>query len=263
MPSASTVASASVKETASPVSITTASFTPPANAVLYANIGMINFVGNTTLIPDGTTVTTSAGGLTWTRVRSARDTVSGYPGAHEVWWAVTDSAPPAMTLTFNAGGQANGADPAQVTIHVVAVTGDPDLTAPNGAVAAGAEVGAAAVTINLNNPPASTSGTLAFGFSADNGTTTTRRTPSAGWTELYDTGSPDAGYGDLQTMWRPPGSTSAAVTWDNFADNASASLWMSSAFAVEVKAAAGGGALQVRLFVLTPFPAAVQRAATW
>lgn len=210
-----------------PLSVTTTSLTPPSNSLLVVSVLVVNNQSSGTL-------TVSGGGLTWTRQKTftSPNTPSGYTYKQEVWTAqVTTGAP--MTITVDGTGT-SGTDPARVTVQAVAFTGY-NTASPIGGTASGSSLGDAAATITLSSAPVASSIVFATRGTADNATVNSSATPGPGWTEVYDQAT-SAGYGDLQTMVRT-NSTSTSVTWSNMADSTSASLWESSAFALEIKAA--------------------------
>lgn len=119
--------------------VTTASFTPPANCIIYIRWAWNTLSGEN---PTQPTITDSLGGhLTYTRIdwQSHVDspTVSGQ-AAH--WWAkVTTSA--AMTVTVTGGSGIGGHGGA---LHVTVITGS-DLVSPIGAHGKSGSVSAASI----------------------------------------------------------------------------------------------------------------------
>ena len=209
------------------LSATTAQFTPPANSFLVANVVTVDnqSIGTQTL---------SGGGLTWTRQKTftSPNKPSGYTFTQEVWTApVSTSAPMSITV---AGTGKSGSDPARVNIQVLAFS-NYNTAAPIGATASGSSLGSGAATITLSSAPAASSIVVAARGVVDNNTLDSTATPGAGWTEVFDQAT-SGGYGDLETMVRT-GSTATGVTWNDMADPANASLFESSAFALEIKAA--------------------------
>lgn len=78
----------------SATSLTTASFSPPANSLLLAVVG----VGWGNTVPTGATVTDS-GGHTWTVAATAAGTVSGTGGLAKIAYTYLSSAPGSITVT--------------------------------------------------------------------------------------------------------------------------------------------------------------------
>lgn len=210
-----------------PISVTGATFTPPSNSLLVVSTLMMSNQANGT-------ETVSGGGLTWTKRLTFVSPIhpSGYEYTQEIWTAPVGTAS-SMAITVDATGN-SGTDPTRVNVQVVAFTGY-DMVAPVGATASGSSLGAGAATITLSAAPATNSVVVATKGTADVNNTNSLATPGTGWTEVFDQAT-SYGYGDMETQVRT-GSNSTAVTWNDMADPAGASLWEASALALEIKAA--------------------------
>lgn len=215
------------ESTNAPISVTGATFTPPSNSLLVVSTLMMSNQANGT-------ETVSGGGLTWTKRMSFVSPIhpSGYEYTQEIWTAPVSTAS-SMAVTVDSTGT-SGTDPTRVNLQIIAFTGY-DTVAPIGATASGSSLGSGAATITLSAAPATNSVVVATKGTADVNNTNSLATPGTGWTEVFDQAT-SYGYGDMETEVRT-GSNSTAVTWNDMADPAGASLWEASALALEIKAA--------------------------
>lgn len=215
--------------------VTTASFTPPNNSLLFAVLCADPSSPSTSVA-----FSVSGGGLTWTRQLTLGPIYFGgsapdYYQRMEVWTApVTTGA----SMTVSGTDSASGAN--HQHLHVFSWT-EYDTGSPIGAtVTRNGTTDTGALSITLSASPASTSEVLAGRARIDSGSYDSTATPGSGWTELYDTAG-SGGVSDLQTQVRG-GSTSTTVAWSDVDDTAGTSApWSVLSFGIEIKEAGGGG----------------------
>lgn len=213
------------------------SFTAPAG-VIVASIYVVT-EPNTIASANGTL---SGGGLTWHLLAklSVPSAVFGaYWATQEIWYAVN-----ASSQTFALRWQHTAATAANdngITFTAVCYD-DRDTTSPIGTSGSYNDTtvnsNPSAISFNLAAAPATDDIVIAFCCTADMGTSNTTRTPSAGWTEIYDCLTSN-GYGQQECMERTA-STSQAVAWTDITDNQT-QCWQVAAYAVALKKASGGG----------------------
>lgn len=216
-------------------SITTASFTPTANSVLFA-IGneTIKFSGDYT----GDTDITDSLSSTWTLVASKSSSPLGYSANMNVWYTIIGGSPSAMTVTLtNNQGSLNsygsGLDLVSFTGYdtgdIIGLaesfnrgTGYPNNTTGDGAW-----------SLTLAGSPASDSYLVAC-IESDS-VSAAGIVTGTGWTNVNNPGNHPA----AQAVQARTGTTSQAVDWNDTADASGA--YYNIAIVFEVKAAAGGG----------------------
>ena len=204
---------------ASAVTVTTASFTPTAGALLVARAGV-----RATVLPGLPSIADTAG-LAWTPlIAGLYDTGSGTRHRARLWAAVAGASPPAMTVT------AASTNAGRMGLSVVQITGHGGI--PSNAAAQDDATGDP--TIVLPNSPDALSTVIAFLSTAN---TTAAVTPPAGFTELDDvTDGAGISLHCCYDATSPPGSVAYSTNGNTCVG-----------IAVEVMAASGaGGIVQVR-----------------
>jgi hypothetical protein len=214
-------------DTSGSFSVTTTSFTPPADSLLVAVVGVFA----TGEIEPGLAL--SGGGLTWTRRAIGGNSGAGYDACGiQIWTAVATSTA-SKTLTISDGTSVSDAG---ATIQILAYTGY-DHANPIGKTVGDDDIGTnGAGSMMLSGSPLLTSAVVASRFFVVNGSNPTTATPGSGWEEVYETPSGTAGYGDVETQERTA-STSASVFWTDIHDEATG-IYCSAASgaAIEVRA---------------------------
>ena len=224
-------------------SLTTTTFTPPANSLLVVSLGL--FIDKD--VSSGVTISDTGGGLTYTlqsgviRTDNSGFAPSDYP-IMMVWTAPVGGSPAQQSLTI--GGFPSGNTIILMDVHVVAYTGY-DTGSPIGAT--GQFINAFnstgindSASLTLSAAPASDSFVFASIFCGAN-SAAGPVTAGSGWTEIYDWVNSDTGGLGYQSQERT-GSTSTSVSWaDVDTNDASGGLWGCAGFAMEIKAASAGG----------------------
>lgn len=206
------------------LTVTSASFTPSNNSLLFA-IGAFSNDGSL-----ATGWSCSGGGLTWVQRFLVRDTNGTFDNVQVVYTAsVTTGASMTVTLS-NSQTPSNDHE----NLHLFDVTGY-NTSVPIAATSAtGTRIGTGAYSRTLTSPPSATSivvGTRSWEESGE--TANASATPGATFTELYDT-APQIGFAGLQLQYRA-GSTSTTVDWVDVID-ASVPEFTSTALAFEIQA---------------------------
>lgn len=215
-------------------SITSASFTPTANALLIVAANHTIKVGSDNTA--NVTITNSAG-LTFTKLAHHSWAPISYGANLNIWYCVVGGSPSSMTVTvsqatvdtsygssidiFDYTGFDTGSS-FGFTENFNRGTGYPNFTTGDGAW-----------NITMANAPASTSEVVAVIVVDGVGSTTV--TEGSGWTEIADPGSVEA-----QQVQVRSGSTSTSLAWADTCDNV-AGAYVNLAIAFEVKEASGGG----------------------
>ncbi len=216
--------------------ITTASFTPSNGSLLVAILVALN--------PDGTagaaTITDTAG-LTWTN-RVSRDQNNFYASHIEIWTAPVVTGV-SMTVTGNSNS-VNLNTSSEIFLGIFQITGHDTTTPIRQTFSDGANVGrAGAYSNNFAGALLATSLVITGATSDNDDWLDTLTTPGSGWTEVYEAPSP-GGFNGFYSEERT-GTTSAAVEFVKFDAGYS---WVLGA--VEIAAAAGGGAVQLNRAIL-------------
>lgn len=210
-----------------------ASFTPPAGALLLAFFGVVTFYSTTDPTPVMTI--TDSTGLIWTLVGASGDTINFSSGL-VVYRAVVGLAPVPMTVTGALGG---GLSSSAARLSVVSYTGF-KTAAPiaqvlqlNRGAGFPNNDGRGAWSYNLASPPLATSEVLACELA--DGSAPGTASPGAGWTLLDGY----AAISKVVAIESRRGSVSPTVDWNLTAIVIPA--YKNNSVTIEV-AAAGGGA---------------------
>lgn len=202
-------------------------FTPAADSLLVVLLGLNDSTGDQDA---AATVVCAGGGLTWTRQTFA-DISSNFKCRSVVFTAPVGGSPVSTTITLS------GAKAGVWSVAAYECTGQ-HATPVGGKIATADQVGDGSLTITLDATPASDSVVLALVHVSCDNNGTNLVTHGSGWTEDSDIdGSVDFAHSQVQQR---TGSTSTSVTWDDV-QAGTATTDSSSAVAIEIKAAAGGG----------------------
>jgi hypothetical protein len=163
-PSAPPRVTGDTNNTGAPITLTSASFSPPANAVIVLGFTINNYAPasyyDTTMDPGH--VTNSGSPLVWTKQVGSDWPASGTEGGSETWTATTGSTAPGP-ITITAVGSEELQSNVDWMTMVIQVVTDSDGTAPVVGVAGAAAHtgGLPSVTVNLSP------GSLGFAAVAD------------------------------------------------------------------------------------------------
>jgi|GEM_PF-3027802 len=189
----------------------TGTFTPLANTVLVANIGVLKDASGTPLNTAGTDITISGGGLTWVAItgKAAPSAVAPtYDVGTRSFYAIVGGSPPTgMQVTVDAGAFSIY----RYNVAVDEYTNVDTTTPVAGAVAANrVSANNNTFTATLSATPTTDDYKISFATMDEDFTPTGFAVPS-GWTQIYDIGPVQGGDGPESIVQQQTASTSTTL----------------------------------------------------
>lgn len=197
------------------VAITSPSFTPSDNSLLFVVGGVGN--GGGTLGSGGWSISNAGAALSWEQVFFVADSNGADVYALVVYVAEVASHA-AMTVTLS---HSDAASSVRLNLHVFDITGGAD---PNVSISVSqASLGSGSFSFNLPSPPTIDDIVIGCRIYEDSVGGSAAATPGSTYSEVYDTNPDPDGWTGLQTQQRT-GSTSTVVDWVDVAANGSSEI---------------------------------------